>query len=464
MTDINVSVAIYVRVSTQEQAKEGYSIAEQTERLQKYAEAHGWTVYKVYTDAGYSGANMQRPALQDLMSDIRSRKIDKVLVYKLDRLSRSQKDTLKLIEDDFLKSGTDFESMTERLDTGTAHGRAMIGILAAFAQLEREMIKERMSMGIDARIKEGKWRGAIVPFGYDYDPAQNKLVINEYQATIVQYIFKLFAEGRSISSISTDLQTKGYAIINNASLRYILSNKTYCGYMRRKDSWINGLHEAIIDEETYNAAQEILQSNKRRSVNNIYTLLSGLLICGKCGAKYSKCKTGDKKHGYKYLYGCYSRNKKIPSMVKDPHCKNKYYSITDLDNTICEQIKKLALDPTYFQSLKQPDDAQQITAIKQQIKTINAQVSRFLDLYGTGRFTINDLDEKTQPLIDQRDKLQNEINRLQASHKHITDEQAVQLATAFDAATFEEKQSIIRQLIDKIVINDDAITIHWNFN
>lgn len=456
------NVAIYVRVSTQEQAKEGYSIAEQTKRLQKYAEAHGWAVYKVYTDAGHSGASMQRPALQDLLSDVRAGKIAKVLVYKLDRLSRSQKDTLRLIEDEFLKNGTDFESMTERLDTGTAHGRAMIGILAAFAQLEREMIKERMSMGISARIKEGKWRGARMPYGYDYDPTQDKLVINPYQAMIVKQVFQQFTAGRPISAIAADVH------IDAPSLRYILSNKTYCGYMRHCGSWIHGLHDAIIDEDTYDAAQDLLQENKRRRMEGCAssassTLLGGLLVCGKCGAKYGKCKTGTKKYGYKYHYGCYSRSKKIPSAVKDPSCRNKYYDITELDDAISEQIKQLALDPEYFQSLKQPNDVPPINAIKQQLKTINTQLSRFLDLYGAGRFSINDLDAKTQPLTDQREQLQKELDRLQASRKHITSDQAIQLAEAFDSATLEEKQIIIKQLIDKIIINDDDISIYWNF-
>ena len=141
-----MNVALYIRVSTQEQAKEGYSIGEQTERLEKYAQAHGWTVFKKYTDPGYSGANMQRPALKQLIQDAKSHKFEKVIVYKLDRLSRSQKDTLMIIEDILLKNDVDFVSMNENFDTSTPFGKAMIGILAVFAQLEREQIKERMKI------------------------------------------------------------------------------------------------------------------------------------------------------------------------------------------------------------------------------------------------------------------------------------------------------------------------------
>ena len=469
------NVAIYVRVSTKEQAAEGYSIGEQTERLQKFCEAHGWHIFQIYTDAGYSGADTNRPALQDLLVDVHAGRISKVLVYKLDRLSRSQKDTLKLIEDEFLQHNVAFESMTEKLDTGTAHGRAMIGILAAFAQLEKEMIHERLSLGMDARIKEGKWRGGFkVPFGYDYDPDKEILVINEYQAMIVKYLFQQFTAGRSISSIAKEMENKGMLLpngkCNRRSLQYILQNKTYCGYLKHGSDWIHGLQDPVIDENTYEAAQKIFAGHYHPKTNTPTTLLGGLLYCGRCGAKYAKTKTGTQKYGYKYKYGCYSRSKKVFSMVKDPECKNEYYDIECLDALVCDQIRKLAVDPHYFQQLKteskKTETAQQITAIQQQIRSINSQLSRFMDLYGTGRYSIKDLDEKTQPLQDQRSKLQQELNRLQAT-SHMDDEQVLQLVRSFDnvleSSNIEEKQRIINLLIDKIIIDGDSITIYWNF-
>ena len=159
-------VGIYVRVSTAEQAKDGYSIGEQLDRLTKYCNAMNWTIAKTYTDAGHSGATIVRPALQRMIKDVQSGCLEKVVVYKLDRLSRSQKDTLYLIEDVILASGADFVSMCENFDTATPFGKAMIGILAVFAQLEREQIKERMGMGKLARAKEGKYGGSCnVPIG-----------------------------------------------------------------------------------------------------------------------------------------------------------------------------------------------------------------------------------------------------------------------------------------------------------
>ena len=478
-----IRIAIYVRVSTQEQAKEGYSIGEQTERLQKYSEANRWKVIKIYTDAGFSGSNQNRPALQDLISDVKAGRIDKVLVYKLDRLSRSQKDTLELIEDVFLKNNCDFESMTERFDTSTSFGKAMIGILAVFAQLERQQIKERMSMGLDARIKEGKWRGgAKVPFGYNYDPVQEILIINEWESMIVKYIFKEFINGTSVIKISNNMTDTGYSFRNGSTdtrkIKYILSNKTYCGYLKSKNNWYKGKQEAIIDEETFNKAQIIIQENKRRFKESgrncddtIASHLGGLIYCANCGAKYCRVRSGTEKYGFHFNYICYSRSKRIKHMIKDPNCQNKYYRVDVLDEIIFNEIRKLAIDPEYLKSVHKNSDKQfeqeQIKAIHDELKSITNQISRFMDLYGLGKYDIEQLDQKTQPLTVKKLQLQQKLQELQEESKQMSDKQIVQLVKSFDEAlkhgTFQDRRQIIETLIDQIEIDNDDITIHWNF-
>ncbi len=479
-----IRIAVYVRVSTQEQAKEGYSIGEQIDRLNKYADAHGWVVVKIYTDAGHSGANQERPALQDLITDVEAGKIDKVLVYKLDRLSRSQKDTLELIEDVFLKNNCDFESMTEKFDTSTSFGRAMVGILAVFAQLEREQIKERMSMGIEARMKEGKWRGGkSVPFGYDYEPALEKLVVNEYEAMVVKFLFDEYTEGKSQYHIANDMTEKGYFLrngkIDNRNIRYILKNKTYCGYLRHKNEWIKGLHDPIIDEETFKKANDRLEesakqfkeSGRKVGSANITTNLGGLVYCAKCGAKFATATSGSKKYGYKRNYVCSSQNKKSKNMIKDPNCKNTIYKVPELDEIIFKEIKKLAIDPDYISTIKkqneQEDEVKQMHTIEEQIKSINNQLSRFMDLYGLGRYTIDELDAKTQPLADQKLKLQKELNRLKEDSERMTDDEVFQLVSNFDEVLekgeLSDRRLIIEALINRIDIQDEELIIHWNF-
>ena len=228
-------IALYVRVSTQEQALHGYSVPEQSERLQKYADAMGWKKTRLYTDAGFTGSNTNRPALQSMLRDIHLGLIEKVVVYKLDRLSRSQKDTLELIEDNFLKNGVDFISMSENFDTSTPCGRASIGVLAVFAQLEREQIKERMEMGRRARIKSGKYKGnCISPIGYTY--SDGELHVDEFEALQVREAFDQASRGVTPGRIADDLNARGLTHRlgkwSPRTVRNVLRNPIYIGDIR----------------------------------------------------------------------------------------------------------------------------------------------------------------------------------------------------------------------------------------
>ena len=195
----NKKTALYIRVSTEAQREEGYSIEAQTEMLKGYCISKNVTEYELYIDGGFTGANIERPEMRRLISDIRDNKINSVVVYKLDRLSRSQKDTLYLIEDVLNPAGVSFVSLNENMDTSTPIGRAMLGIMSAFAQLERETIRERTRMGMRERVRSGLWRGGgNVAFGYDYDKGSGKLVPNA-DADTVRLVFSLYNGGRSAS-------------------------------------------------------------------------------------------------------------------------------------------------------------------------------------------------------------------------------------------------------------------------
>lgn len=202
-------VAIYVRVSTTKQEEEGYSIDEQKAKLSSYCNIKDWSVYKIYTDGGFSGSNTERPALESLIKDAKERKFDTVLVYKLARLSRSQKDTLYLIEEVFIKNDIEFLSLQENFDTSTPFGKAMIGLLAVFAQLEREQIKERMQLGKLGRAKAGKsmmW--ARTSYGYDYQKETGTVTINELEAVAIRDIFESYLSGMSITKLRDKLNDK----------------------------------------------------------------------------------------------------------------------------------------------------------------------------------------------------------------------------------------------------------------
>lgn len=482
-------VVIYVRVSTQEQATEGYSIGEQLERLRLYCQAHGWILVEEYIDPGYSGANLDRPAISKLISDIGSGTFDTVLVYKLDRLSRSQKDTMHLIEDVFMANNIDFISMSENFDTSTPLGRAMIGILSVFAQLERDQIKERMGMGKEARAKEGKWQGgSTVPVGYEYDIASGQLVINEYEAIQVREVFNMVLAGVPYKTIAETLTGKGYTynsknghvgIWDAKRVKYVLTNKLYIGYIRYKDTWFQGTHPPIVTAETFEKAQLLfakrhesnMQCVKKR--NGQTTYLGGLLYCKKCGARYARNSGKKWKNNEPPLYySCYSRSHKVPKMIKDPNCKNKTWRMTDLDNIVLDEIKKLYLEPEYIDTIKSRESqrktpANKVEILKKEIRKTEEQISRFLDLYGLGTFTIEQVTAKVQPLNQHKHDVELELSELMADEGILSEDETREIVKDFDEVLnkcdFNEIRMVIDSLIRYIELDDDNVYIHWRF-
>ena len=481
-------VALYVRVSSQEQV-DGYSIGEQIDRLTKYCEAMGWEIHKIYTDPGYSGANTDRPGLQTMLKDVQDGKVDKVVVYKLDRLSRSQKDTMLLIEDEFLAHGVDFVSMSENFDTSTPFGRAMIGILAVFAQLERENIKERTMIGKEARAKEGKWGGgSSEPIGYDYDPVTDMLEINEYEKMQILEAIDLFLKGTPLRTIANIFTEKGYVYRGRSKktrswdpqrLKYVFANKIYLGYINHRGEWYKGDHTPIIDESTHKKLIKLLEirsetyAEHAKKTKKQSSSLGGMLYCKHCGGRY--CRQAGKKwkdNPAPLYYSCYSRNKSVPKMVKDPNCKNKNWRLPELDAIIFDEIRKLATDPEYFNTIRQEkklatNEPNKIEILETEIKSINEQISRFMDLYGLGAFTIDQVSEKVQPLNERRTALEKELESLNATSDELSQEETIEIATTFsdvlDRGDLNEIRLAIESLIYYIEIDEDDVYIHWKF-
>ena len=477
-----IRVVLYVRVSSKEQV-DGYSIGEQIERLEKYADAMEWDIVKTFVDPGYSGGNTDRPGLKEMIKEIEKGGVDKVVVYKLDRLSRSQLDTLYLIEKVFLANNTDFVSMSENFDTSTPFGRAMIGILAVFAQLEREQIKERTMIGKEARAKEGKWGGGSTePIGYDYNIAKDLLEVNEYEALQVRELFDLFLKGLPLRTIETMFLEKGYShkhgVWDSKAMRRVLKNKIYLGYIRYHDTYYEAEHTPIISEETFNRAQELLEQRAEqykefyRKPGARTTYLGGMLHCKHCGGKYTKTMGGSTKYGKIYYYVCYSRSKKVKKMVKDPNCKNKNWRMEVLDEIVLNEIKKLAIDPEYIHTLKEATPVEteapdKIKIIQDEISSIDEQISRFMDLYGIGKFTIEQVSQKIDPLNDKRSALEKELNKLNSERGAITDERAIEIINSFEEilerGDFDEIRLVIESLIYYIELDNDDVYIHWKF-
>lgn len=471
-------VAIYIRVSTQEQALEGYSIDEQQKRLLSFCEAKNWTVYKIYVDSGYSGSNLDRPAVQQLIKDAERHCFDMVLIYKLDRLSRSQKDTMHLLEDVFLVNNVDLVAMNESFDTSTPFGRAMIGILSVFAQLERENIKERTSMGRKARISKGYFHGSHPPLGYQFKPGGNDLEINQYESVIVREIFDKFLSGATIYSIAEDMEkTYGNNVRgwNNTMIRRILRNPVYFGKVRYGGETFDGLHEPLISEKDFAKVQAVLTRNKeldRRTYDYRTStgktadhLLTGLLYCGDCGARmaYNKVSKNVSR------YSCYSVSRKNKVLIRSDYCTNRLnpYSAHELEELILGEIAKLAKDPDHVVETIEttsPDDKS--TPIRNRLDEVNTQVSKLLDLYQLGFTDLSQISEKLEALKDEKNKLENQLENLKVIPTidvNAVYETLEDFDDLLEYGTPQEIHAVVHTLIDKIVILNDDIKIYWSF-
>jgi len=465
-------IALYTRVSTQEQAREGYSIEEQASRLRSYCDAMGWPDHQLYTDPGFSGGSMDRPALQQLIRDVESGQITRVVVYKLDRLSRSQLDTLYLIERVFLAHGSDFVSLSESFDTGTPFGRAMIGILAVFAQLEREQIKERMTMGREARAKEGKFHGgAHIPIGYDY--VDGELVVNPPEAMQVREVYRQYLSGTPIRQIQADLIRRGLThhcgAWNTKTIRYVLRNRSYIGEVSFGGKWYPGTHEPLIDPATWQTVQERLDQRaemtvKHQQTSGRSTLLSGLLWCARCGARYGI--SGTLRTGR--YYRCYSVHRQHPSMVRDPNCDNTSWREDELNEAILGQIAQLATDPAQIPRVSsQPHPEEQIAALEAQLAEVRRRKARLLDLYAAETaLTPSELSARINPLSEQEGRLNGEIEALRAS-SGVDEKKAAQIVATFADViardVYTEKRALVESLIDRIELDGRQLTIRWKF-
>jgi site-specific DNA recombinase len=447
-----LKAAIYIRVSTQEQV-ENYSIESQKERIEAYCRSKDWTIYDTYLDPGFSGSNINRPGLQRMLSELPN--IDVVVVYKLDRLSRSQKDTLELIEAHFLKNNVEFVSITETLDTSTPFGKAMIGILSVFAQLERETIAERMRMGHIKRAENG-YRTS----GGDYDPSgysriNGELVPKEDEVKHIQTAYNLYEQHLSITKVQKHLKDLGFPVWRFRRYNDILRNKLYCGYVSFAGKYYKGRHEPIITEEQFNRVQVLLSRHKGNNAHKAkQSLFSGLITCGRCGEIYHTYQTNDKGKTYRY-YLC--RARRFPSEY-DKKCMNKTWNSSKLEDLIINEINEL------IKNKETINDNYKIIDYDKLISNVDERENRILDLYELGRIDKNKLDQRIQSLEDEKHELiKKKENQNSQQQNVLTPKELKKYVSDLYTADFNKKQSIIQKLIKQIYIHGENIEIAWNF-
>lgn len=251
---MRLKACVYTRVSTSEQAMEGYSIEEQERMCKAAIVSKGWEYIGTYSDPGISGRTMDRLGLQKMIRAIERGEVQAVVIYKLDRLSRKQRDTMTIIEDIFLENDVDLVSLNETLDTSTPWGRAMIGILSSFNQMESENIQMRTAMGKEAKATKGGYAGGKPPLGYK--SVNGELVVVEEEAEIVRLIYKLRKDGMTMVNIAEELNKRGLKTkqgneFRHSAIQGILNNKEmYLGHYRYGiGHFFKNHHDAIIKED-----------------------------------------------------------------------------------------------------------------------------------------------------------------------------------------------------------------------
>lgn len=442
--------ALYIRVSTDAQAEEGYSIEAQKEMLEGYCKSKQIENYEFYIDGGFSGSNIDRPEITRLIENIKQKKIRRVVVYKLDRLSRSQKDTLFLIEDVLNPNDTEFVSLNENLDTSTSIGRAMLGIMSAFAQLERETIRERTRMGMKKRVEAGLWMGGgKIPFGFDYSKSEGKLMPNK-DAPKVKKIYQLYLDGYSPSYIASALGIKYDSLIVQ-----ILKRRINYGAIEYKGEIYENCHEAIISRDIYDKAMEEMKRRSRRKMPTTPYLLTGLLYCGCCGGKLRYQKWGNS--GTKIL--CYSRQKSKSYMIKDPSCTLPYFDSDEIESYVLKDIFKIKTENIKPQKSSKSD---MLNVLEEQYNERCKALKRLYELYAENGDdillqTINSTKENIKELKEKitKERERNEISKRQkdmfAKLRNIK--------SIWCFLSIHEKQQFIRNIIEKIILYPEKIEV-----
>ncbi|MGD1119800.1 MAG: recombinase family protein [Dehalococcoidales bacterium] len=429
-----IRVATYTRVSTQEQAQEGTSLDFQDSQLTTLCQLQRWSIINSYTDPGYSGKDGSRPGLERLLADAKIRLFDKVVVYKLDRLARNLRLLLE-IEQKFKAYGVTITSVKESVDTSTGTGKMVFQMFGMIAEWERDAIIERTKSGRLQRYKDGCWAGGSVIFGYAYNKATKKLIIDESEARIVRRIYSEYRDGKMLHGISEGLnkdkipgRTKHSLGWRQNVIRDILVNPMYRGtQIVNRHASISNINKidldntiqisvpAIVDEQTWQIAQERLKNNKHvKPIKQGEFLLQGMISCGLCGYAYRAARV----HKARYYY-CRGKMKDH-HLDGSPRCKSNYLNAEWLEKQVWHRVEEIINDPNrLFEVLKntienlrlrEADLNARIKPIEERLAEIASQKAKLADDWVVRHMN----NDKFKELKDNLDREESRIRALKA--------------------------------------------------
>jgi len=424
-----LETGIYVRVSTEEQAQEGYSIRAQEQKLKDYARIKEWAIHKIYMDEGISGKNItERPAINEMIEDIQKGYVKNVLVFKIDRLTRNTADLISLI-DLFNEYDCAFNSLTESIDTHSATGRMFIKIIGIFAEFERENITERSRLGFERKAREGySLATRSASYGYDRKIGEKIQTINEKEAKVVKEIFEMFVNQHiTYSSIAKNLNrrkipTKENSVWYARTIKNLLTNCNYIGNVRyatkdeKRHFQTKGIHEPIITEELFNEAQILIRkiSDKVRGKHpKEIHYYSGILRCGKCGDKltvygsYTKDKNGNDIPGG---YRCFStENKKCSLGISHKKVEKAFIeyinNIEDFDTL--DEIQVGAKEKIKNQNIELISD------LKREYKKLENKEKEILGIYISGKIDFDNYIEIKTSIAKEKKEISSTLEKVE---------------------------------------------------
>jgi site-specific DNA recombinase len=478
-----VRCAIYTRKSTDEGLQQEFnSLDTQREAAEAFIlsqRSEGWQLLPDrYDDGGFSGGDMERPALKRLLAGIEARKIDCVVVYKVDRLSRSLLDFARIMES-FDRHGVSFVSVTQQFNTTTSLGRLTLNILLSFAQFEREIISERTRDKMCAARRKGKWVGGHPVLGYDIDPRGGKLIVNPDEARQVRKIFDLYLEHEALLPVLQELERRRWRMkrwttkdgmarggkpFTKGRLHALLTNVIYAGKVEHKGTIYAGEHEAIIAPAVWDQVQKMLRRTGRPNgapTRNRYgALLRGLLYCVPCGAAMIHSYTMRKSKRYRY-YVCYHAQQRGWKS-----CETRSISAPAIEAAVLDSIRRLGADPAVAAQAAREAKAQiarrieelegDQSMVQKQWRQLNAEL---VELAGNGTMQSS---ERLDRLVSLQKEIQATEQRLaelaeelQALKNDAFDEQdLVQALRQFDpvwnSLTTCEQARLVHLLIEKV--------------
>ena len=450
-------VAIYTRVSSQEQAEKGTSLESQAEQLEAFCKGQKWEIFNHYVDGGFSGKDGNRPALQALRRDAKAGYFEKVAVWKLDRLARNQRLILEL-EAEFREQDISLFSIKEMVDTQTAIGRTVFQVLGLTAEWERDNITERTKTGRLQRMKEGYWASGRAPFGYDYNKVTKHLVINVSEAEIIRKIYDLYASGKSLGAIADTLNkelvsprgknSKGWY---NNSIRHILINPTYKGEaVVNRHCHISDINRVdlskairlavppIVPEDKWNIAQSRLSNNKhlKAAEKGVFTL-QGLIKCGICGCSYGAAHSGKYRN-----YICRGKLKNY-HLDGTPRCTNRNIRADILEKVVWRRVMDIINDPNKLEpmlveaidKLKERESALEtrLLPMERRLKEIAEMKSRLVE-----KWVIENMDTEKYRIAQQ--SLDKEEARLIALRRETDPNEMAELESTRSLLKFWQRQ------------------------